>query len=298
MSNLFNDVQNTFSKGRIFTKLIIVNIVAFVIYWIIMMTSPVAADFFTVPGNFKTLLYQPWTIVTYMFLHANFLHLLFNMLWLFWFGQIFLQYLHDKQLLAVYLMGGLFGALSHLAVNQLLSPDLQAGIVGSSAAVMAVVFAISLYKPDYKINLLFIGAVKIKYVAYVALALDIMGSLQNLKTDSFSGDGVAHIAHMGGALYGIWFAFQLKNGKDITRGINNFLDSIVTWFRNTFSENKPKPGNKNYNRFSKPKTDREYNKEKSDKQKEVDRILDKISHSGYNSLTKKEKEFLFKFKQD
>lgn len=298
MTSTFNDIQNTFKKGNIFTKLIMVNVSAFVIYWILTIFFPAVRNALTIPGSFSEVLYQPWTIVTYMFLHEGFLHLLFNMLWLFWFGRIFLQFLHDKQLLAVYLIGGFAGAFLHLGINELLDPIHRAGIVGSSAAVMAVVFAVSFYKPDFKIHLIFIGPVKIKYIAYVALALDIMGALQNMKEAAAGGDGVAHIAHMGGAAYGIWFGIQMRKGKDITRKFNNFLDDFFTWLQNFFAEDsKAKPDNK-YSRFRKPKTDWEFNKEKADRQKEVDRILDKISQSGYDSLTKKEKEFLFKFKEE
>ena len=298
MNKTINDIQSTFLKGSIFTKLIIINVAASVVYWILTIAFPSIREIFTVPGTFVELLYQPWTVVTYMFLHEGFMHLLFNMLWLFWFGQIFLRFLHDKQLLAVYVMGGLSGALLHLGINELLPDAQQVGIIGSSAAVMAVVFAISLYKPEYKINLLFIGPVKIKYVAYVALGLDIINAMQNMNSQSVSGDGVAHIAHLGGAVYGIWFAFQLKKGRDITRWFNNLLEDVVTWFKNISQKDAKNKKDKKYDRFQKPKSDWKYNKDKADTQKEVDRILDKISQSGYDSLTKKEKDFLFKFKKD
>lgn len=298
MASTFNDIQNTFKKGNIFTKLIMVNVAAFIIYWILTLFVPGVRNALTIPGSFSEVLYQPWTTISYMFLHEGFLHLLFNMLWLFWFGRIFLQFLHDKQLLAVYLIGGFAGAFVHLGVNEMLPPEHRAGIVGASAAVMAVVFAAALYKPDFKIHLLFIGPVKIKYVAYVALALDIMGALQNLKEGAVGGDGVAHIAHMGGALYGIWFALQMRKGKDITRKFNNFLDDFFTWVQNLFNSDKKQKPKKTYNRFQKPKSDWEFNKNKAERQKEVDRILDKISQSGYDSLSKKEKEFLFKFKDE
>lgn len=295
MAQIVNDIQNSFRKGSIFTRLIMVNVAAFLIYWILTIFFPVIRDFLTIPGTFKELLYQPWTLVSYMFLHEGFLHLLFNMLWLFWFGQIFLRYLNDKQLLALYLLGGFAGALTHLAVNNLLADEFRVGIVGASAAVMAVAFGIAFYKPEHRMHLLFIGSVKLQYIAYAALVLDIIGALQNMKAGAVGGDGVAHIAHMGGAFYGIWFAYQMKRGKDITRRFNNFLESLFTWFKNAFnSEPRPKKSGK-FREHKPPKSDWDFNKKQAEKQKELDRILDKISASGYESLTKKEKAFLFKF---
>ncbi len=297
MKQAINDLKSTFKRGRMFTKLIMINVAAFVLYWLISIFFPQIGNILTMPGSPESLIFRPWTPITYMFLHGSFLHLLFNMLWLFWFGQIFISYLNDKQLLAIYLMGGIIGAFLHFGVNVLLPLEYRAGIVGASASVMAVAFAISFYQPDYPMRLLFIGEVKLKYIAYFALFLDIVGALQNIKGGIAGSDGVAHIAHMGGALYGILFAYQIKKGKDITRRFNNFLNNFFSWTDRTFnsSKTKRKATRVKFENFSTPKSDWEYNEQKAEKQEELDRILDKISAGGYESLTKEEKDFLFRF---
>jgi len=230
MSKVFNDINNIYKKGSVITKLVFVNVVAFVVMMLLTLFIPSAENYFSVPGTFAELIYQPWTIITYMFLHGGFWHLAMNMLWLFWFGQIFLQYFNNKQFFAVFLMGGFAGAFLHLGINQFLPPSYQIGIIGSSAAVMSIVFAAAAYRPEFKIHLIFIGPVKIKYLAMIAFAFDIMGLLSNLNSTVGMGDGVAHIAHIGGALYGLWFAYNMKKAKDITRSVNNFLDSVVSLF--------------------------------------------------------------------
>ncbi len=322
MNETLNNVKRTFNQGSMFTKIIMINVAVFIITTILSIFIHGVNNALAMPGSFGNLLLRPWSPITYMFVHDGFLHLLFNMLWLYWFGQIFLTYLSDKHLLAIYLMGGLIGALMHLLANTLLPVYIQFATVGSSAAVMAIVFAISLYKKDHTINLLFIGEIKLKYLAYIALFFDVIGALQNLNSTSTGGDGIAHIAHLGGALYGILFAYKIQKGKDITRPINNILTNIFSWFARLFSrDNKSyirvkynnsqntdwkydrRKKDREYNSSKKDydyntrKTDWEYNQEKAETNEELDRILDKISAGGYESLTEEEKIFLFKSKK-
>lgn len=290
---MIKDIKSSFKKGSIITKLIYVNVGAFLLMWIVSIFAEQADNWLTLPGSFTELIYKPWTILTYMFLHGGFLHLLMNMLWLFWLGIIFLRYMNGKQLLAVYLIGGFAGALLHLCINILLSTKI--GIVGASAAVMAIVFAAASYKPNYIIHLFFIGPVKIKYLALIAFVLDLMGVVSNLKGEMGLGDGIAHFAHFGGAFYGLWFGYEMRKGKDITRRFNNFLNNLVSFFTSTKKKEKVKITR---NKFEKPKSKREYKKSQGDKNDQINEILDKISKSGYDSLTKKEKEFLFKQKEN
>ncbi len=296
MNNISQEIKNSFNRGSMLTKLIYLNVGIFLLVFIVSIFFKDFANWLSVPGDFKTLLYRPWTIITYMFVHEGFLHILFNLLWLFWFGKMFLTYFNDKQLLAVYLLGGFAGALFHMGINYFLPANQQVFILGASAAVMSVVFAVVAYKPDYVINLIFIGPVKIKYVGLVALILDLMGLIGNLK-GGFATDGVAHIAHLGGSAFGLWFGYSIKKGKDITRFFNNFLNNFFTLF--TFN-NKSKRYMKTRKRdkFSTPKSDWVYNADKAASQREIDRILEKISKKGYDSLTKKEKETLFKQKKN
>lgn len=301
MSKFSEEIKNTFKRGSMLTKLIYINVAAFIVLFFVFLFFGKLEEYLAVPGTFKEFIYQPWSIVTYQFIHAGFMHILMNMLWLFWFGRIFLNYFNDKQMLAVYLLGGFAGALLHLTANHFLPVGHQAQIIGASAAVMSVVFAAVAYKPDNEIHLIFIGSVKIKWVAIIALIIDIMGLAGNLKSGSQGSDGIAHIAHLGGSAFGLWFGYAMRNGRDITRSFNNFLNTFFSWFasdKSTHQRNKMKATKKKTDKFTskKPKSDWEYNQDKADEQKEVDRILDKISKKGYGSLSKKEKDFLFKQK--
>jgi len=234
----------------------------------------------SVPGE---LLRRPWTIITYMFTHFNFLHILFNMLVLFWFGKIFLQYLSARQMVSTYILGGLAGAiLSILFINGFpgLREHLGSPMLGASASIMAIVIAIAIYVPDYTLYMLFIGPVRLKYIALVFIIMDV------LMIGSYNAGG--HIAHLGGAIYGYAFISLFRKGRDIGDWLNNLLDKAVTLF-------KPRPHlNVTYRKATKRVSDEEYNRSKVNQQKEIDRILDKIAQGGYENLSKKEKETLFK----
>jgi membrane associated rhomboid family serine protease len=297
---IIDEIKASFRHGNMLTKLIYVNAGIFIIvnltYLGFRIFTPDATladlkgifddkvmQYLMISANPIKLITRPWTIITYMFVHQNVVHILFNMLWLFWFGKIFLQYLTEKQLLSTYLLGGFAGALMYLILLNLmpwLSDYLSSSMMGASAAIMAVVIAVSFYVPDFTIYLLFLGPVKLKFVALFSILLDI------IMIASYNAGG--HIAHLGGAIYGYIFIMQYRKGRDIGRWLNNFLDDLVTLF-------KPR---RRFNITYKKKTgamnDWEYNKNKATDQKEIDRILDKIAQSGYDNLTRKEKETLFR----
>jgi membrane associated rhomboid family serine protease len=298
MSRIQNEIVNSFKKGSMLTKLIFINVGMYILVLILDLIQKEFHLYFAVPGSIQELIYKPWTILSYMFLHIDLWHLLMNLLWFYWFGRLFLDYFNNKQLLAVYLLGGFFGVILHLAVNHLLS---EGGVpmLGASAAVMSIVFAAGVFKPDRVLNLFFIGPVKIKWIVLIVFFLDIIGLANNLRYSESS--GVAHLAHIGGSVFGIWFGYSMRNGKDITRSFNNFLNNFFSWFASDKSDRKRKKMKvTKADKFAsrKPKSDWEYNQDKADEQKETDRILDKISKKGYGSLTKKEKDFLFKQKKD
>ncbi len=290
--SIFDEIKNSFKSGNSLLKLIYINLAVFLAVKIISVFFFLASTsqsfslvrWLAVPADLHNLLYRPWTIFTYMFLHEGFLHILFNMLWLYWFGQIFLSYFDDKKLLSVYLVGGLSGAALYILsfnifpVFEQITPVSFA--LGASASVIAIVIATSVYAPDYKINLMFIGPVALKYIALVTIVLDVLSIA--------SSNAGGHIAHLGGALFGYLYIVQLKKGKNITRGFDRFMDKIFSIF-------KPRPKIKVT--YKRPMTDRErdieFNKAQAAKQESIDKILDKIAKSGYNSLTKKEKEILF-----
>jgi len=291
--SVYDEVKKSFKSGSSLIKLIYINLAVFlavkivgVIFFLLSLNSAFSiVNWFAVPADFHNLIFKPWTIFTYMFLHQDFIHILFNMLWLYWFGLIFLRYFDDKKLLSVYLVGGLSGAALYiLAFNafpafQQILPMSYA--LGASASVIAIVIATSVYAPNYTINLMFIGPVKLKYIAIITIALDILSIA--------SSNAGGHIAHLGGALFGYLYITQLKKGKNITKGFDGFMDRIFSLF---------KPRQKFKVTYKKPMTDMEkdieYNKAKAASQKDIDKILDKIAKSGYDSLSKKEKEILFK----
>lgn len=291
--DLLGNLKAQYRQGSNLLKLIYVNAAVFLFFVILKIVTflfkagdleSVILGYLAAPASFDKLILRPWTVFTYMFLHVEFFHLLFNMLWLWWFGKIFVDYFDQKRLVSVYILGGLSGALLYIISFNLFpgfSDLIHVSIaLGASAAVMAIVVATAVYVPDYTIYLLFIGPVKIKWVA---LVIFLMTSLVD-----FSVNSGGKIAHIGGALLGYIYSASYRSGKDITRGINRFFDSVVTWF-------KPKPKMKVT--YKKPMNDFEYNKAKKDHQEHINRILEKISKGGYDSLTKEEKEILFKESQ-
>ncbi|HUX95882.1 MAG TPA: rhomboid family intramembrane serine protease [Bacteroidales bacterium] len=290
---IWDDIKKTFHNGSSLIKLIYINIAVFILISLtaiigFLVTNPLVAekaiDILAVPSSFQKLLIRPWTLITYMFLHKDIWHILFNMLWLYWFGTIFLQYLDQKKIVAVYLLGGISGALLYIlsfnvfpAFSGVVSESVA---VGASASVMAVVIAIAAYVPDYTINLLLLGRVKIKYMA---LAIFILTSFMD-----FSVNSGGKLAHIGGAVFGYLYTLNLRKGKDIGKGINSIIDYLVTLF---------KPRKKMKVTHRKPSNDYDYNKTKAEHQEMINAILEKISKGGYDSLTKEEKETLFRESQ-
>jgi membrane associated rhomboid family serine protease len=291
--NIWNGIKSSFKEGSNLTKLIYINIAVFLLVKILSIftffyqVSPNQTSFLvkwlSIPAETNTLLSRPWSVFTYMFLHEDFLHILFNMLWLFWFGRIFLTYLDQKKLLSIYLIGGLTGAAFYVFAYNLF-PVFQ-GVkwysyaLGASASVMAIVIAAVTYAPNHKIHLVFLGPIKIKHVAIFFIITDII----KIPTGNAGG----HIAHLGGAFYGWLFISQLRKGKDIASGFNTLMDSFFGLFKR---KSKMRVDYKNTSKM----TDAEYNKSKKVNQDELNRILEKIAKSGYDSLTKQEKEILFK----
>jgi membrane associated rhomboid family serine protease len=242
-------------------------------------------NFLQLPAYLPKFLVQPWTLFTYMFLHAGALHLLFNMLWLYWFGQLFLSFFSARHFRGLYLLGGLCGGLLYMLAYNVFpyfSPYIYGSyLLGASASVLAIVVATAVREPEYRVNFMFIGAVRLKYVALFMVVTDLLFVT--------SGNGGGHIAHLGGALAGWWFAKSLQKGHDITRWINQVFD----WFSGGIKISRPakKPKMK-VNRGGKA-DDYDYNARKKQQSEEIDRILDKLKQSGYASLTTEEKKRLF-----
>jgi membrane associated rhomboid family serine protease len=291
--SIWEDIKKTFRGGSSLTILIYINIVVFLLISIgsiigYLLNNQVLSlnilNLFSVPSSFKAFFLRPWTLITYMFTHKDILHILFNMLWLYWFGTIFLEYLDQKKLVAVYFLGGISGAVVYIisfnifpVFNQVVSESVA---IGASASVLAVVVAIAAYVPDYSVNLFLLGRLKIKYVA---LAIFILTSVLD-----FSVNSGGKLAHIGGVLFGYFYTFSLRRGHDPGKGLNKMIDFFVTLF---------KPRKKLRVTYKSRKTDYEYNKTRADHQEQINNILDKISKGGYDCLTKDEKDLLFKESQ-
>jgi membrane associated rhomboid family serine protease len=284
-----DEIKKTFKSGNSLTKLIYINIVVFILISIVSIIgylmdnkelSMKAVNLFSVPSSIKSLLARPWTLITYMFTHKDIMHILFNMLWLYWFGIIFLEYLDQRKLVAVYLLGGISGAIVYVVSFNIFpvfrEVVIESVAIGASASVMAVVVAIAVYVPDYSVNLFLLGRIKIKYLA---LAIFILTSIMD-----FSVNSGGKLAHIGGALFGFLYTFNLRRGRDFGKGLNKIIDFLVTLF---------KPRKKIRVTYKKPTNDYEYNKTKVDHQERINKILEKISKGGYDSLTKEEKDLLF-----
>jgi membrane associated rhomboid family serine protease len=290
---IFDDIRLTFRKGNNLTKLIYINVAVFILITIVAVIgfllnnniiSEKTLELLSVPASFKVLLVRPWTLITYMFTHKDIWHILFNMLWLYWFGRIFLEYLDERKLVAVYLLGGICGALVYIISFNVFpaftSVVADSAAIGASASVMAIVVAIAVYVPDYTVQLFLFGRIKIKYMA---LAIFVLTSVMD-----FSVNSGGKLAHIGGAFFGYFYIISLKQGHDIGKGFNKIIDFFVTMF---------KPRKRLKVTHKKVATEFEYNKIRAEHQTKINLILDKISKGGYDSLTKEEKEALFKESQ-
>ncbi len=284
MPGIFGEIHYKFKYGSVLTKIIFINIGVFLVIKLADLFSFLSGsdiplsyyliDILSLHSNIAYLIFHPWQIFTYMFLHEGLWHLVFNMLWLYWFGVIFLNFLDSGKFLRVYIFGGLAGGLLYILAYNIFSvlSHIDAIALGASASVMAVVIAISVYVPDYVIYLLFLGPVRLKYIALATVILDII---------SISGGNAGgHIAHLGGALLGYLFAVEIKRGRDIT----GFLK---------FGKRKQKSNFRITKNRYRTRSDWDYNAIRKQDNERLDKILDKIAKSGYDSLTEEEKKFLF-----
>ena len=294
MANIIEKIKQSFSRGNYLTRLIYINAGVFLVVKLlsvvctyILGASNLWITYLELPAFFQTLIRQPWSIITYMFMHHDFIHLIFNLLTLYWFGKIFTEYFSQKQLVGLYFLGGIGGAIFYVLAYNFTSV-LKANIffsylIGASASVMAIIFALVKYIPNEEIHLALIGPVKLKYLGLAMLVLDIIG------TTSVNAGG--SISHIGGAITGYLFAASMiKSGKDITDPINRIISSI-----NDFFKRNKKPKFTVHRNTT--KTDEEWNIEnqnrKRENNEEINKILDKIKKSGYANLTDEEKKRLF-----
>lgn len=278
---IIEDFKNEWrKKDNGLIKIILINVILFVgISFIqVIMTISGLSSFFNIfinklmlPASFNIFIFQPWSIITYFFLHLNFMHILWNMLFLYWFGKIIQDNIGNNALISLYVLGGIIGGLLFMAIYNIIPYYVErvpeSLMLGASAGVFSIVVGSATLLPNYSFYLLLIGPVRIKYIAlfYVLLSFfDVAGS-----------NAGGEIAHMGGAIIGYIYIKKLQNGIDIGQGLINFINLF------------------NNKQVSEVRDEKDTNIFEESSQDEIDKILDKISESGYSSLSKDEKERLF-----
>ncbi|MFY9243094.1 MAG: rhomboid family intramembrane serine protease [Polaribacter sp.] len=278
--SFIDDIKNRYSKGNIVEKLIYINIAVFILTLLISVIQGLykgqvnwLVEWFSLDDDVNSLLKKPWSIISYGFLHADFLHILMNLIVLYFIGNLFIEYFTQKKLLSFYFLGTFFGGIFYIFSQNYfpLFEGRSSLLVGASAGISAIFIGITTYMPNYQLKLRFIGFVKLWYLAAFWITLDVLGLI--------GGNAGGHFAHLGGALFGYIYVAKAGN-KNI-----NLFDKIASIFTQ-----KKSPLKTVYKSNEKRKAT-----ETTDfTQKQIDDILDKISKSGYDTLTKQEKEFLFK----
>ncbi len=311
MASILDDFKVAFKTGNIINQLIVINVVVFLFLGVLNVLLTLSGQsalyndvlyFFKLPSNLGSLIYKPWTIITYFFTHEGVFHILWNMLFMYWFGRIITEYLGQNKLLGLYVWGGLGGGLLYLlAYNALPYFDSVAPVstlLGASGAVTAIVVGAATFQPNFEVQLILIGRVKLKYIAAFMVVTSFL--------QSAGSNAGGEIAHLGGALVGYFSMTQLQKDNDWSKPVVQF----VQWVKSLF---KPQPKIKvSYKKEQKSSfqskrasTSRASRASKSKataststSQEEIDSILDKISEKGYDALSKAEKQKLFNASKD
>ena len=280
LQSVVDDIKGQFQYGNMISRLMLVNLFVFLSLIIVKAFSPPSTEIFSevlsymaLPSVLGKMVLRPWTLLTHMFVHVGVWHLAWNMIMLYWFGRIVGDLIGDKKILPLYILGGLFGAVFYLVFANLTG---SGGIAfGASAAVMCFVATAGFVAPEYIIHLILIGPVRLKYVALALIVLDFV-AIANAQNTGGS------IAHIGGAIFGVLYVNQLRAGNDLT----TIFQPLIRFFSGEGRESKPK-----MTVVHKHSTRKKENMVSD--QEIIDSILDKISASGYDSLTEEEKEILY-----
>ncbi len=295
MNDLFLDIKRRLKDGDILTKLILVNVLVYLVLVTINMLATVFTGdnsasfvenivypFLQFDSHLLELVFKPWTLVAHQFTHSlSPRHVFFNMLLLYFLGKLFLKYFSPKQLLGLYLLGGFFSAFLLIVAGNL-SPLFPDGIIaiGASASAMAISVAVCSYAPKNEIHLFGFIKVQLQWVGIVLVLSDLIFFKE--------GNPGGHIGHWGGAITGYVFATKIRSGKDITKQINN----LISFTLRIFKKNKAGHLSVEYSKSTRNMSDEEYNVNKNSTQETIDQILDKIGKNGYDSLSKREKDIL------
>ena len=301
MNTILDDFKNAWHKpNNGLSQLIIINVAVFITLGILAVFSTLsemgaifefAYKQFTIPAPIGEFILRPWTIVTYAFAHSfnNLWHIIMNMLVLYWFGKVFVDFLGSQKLINLYVMGAIAGGATYLLVYNLVPYysdriNMFDGMVGASAAVYAISVATATYWPDHRFFLMFFGPVKIKYLVGMYLFLSFLGSV--------GANAGGNLAHLGGALIGFIYAKQLTKGIEMGSWVFKSMEFIKSFFvqRSTI---KVSHRQKKSSSARSTKSSGSSSKNTNYSQAEIDKILDKISERGYESLSKDEKEKLF-----
>jgi membrane associated rhomboid family serine protease len=298
--SIFEDIKRQFQSGNILTRIIIFNIAVFVVFVLISVFTGFNSsiynnlqNWFSLSSNAWEILTRPWTILSHMFMHAGFGHIFWNMLLLYWFGRIVGDFIGDKKILPLYILGALVGAIFYyLSYNYFGygTPGVTGYALGASAAVMAFVAASAYLSPDYEFNLIIIGPVKLKFIAATLLLLDLVAIGKDINTGG-------HIAHLGGFCYGALYVYMLRSGTDLGEPLYDGYEKVKSFF-NKNTPTKKKEKSPVFVRYKAPESAaKRKRKAKNDStslthEEQLDKILEKIKVSGYESLNAEEKEFL------
>lgn len=294
-----SNLKNFITSKSTLNRLIVINVAVYlaflIVRWILslfgfLMNSPgletslqLILNQLACPASFAQLLYQPWSLVTSLFLHADFFHILMNMLMLYVTGRIFTQYLDNRKLLITYFAGGITGNLLYM-ISFTVFPVFQSALpfshaLGASGSIMAIMAAITMYRPHHELHLFIFGRVKLYWIMIAFIVIDIISIPQS--------NAGGHIAHLGGVFYGVISQFFYRYYPSVSQAGSSRKSANKKGKKQKFSTS--------YDSNWRPMTDEEYNARKMKEQQKIDEILDKISKSGYDALTKEEKDFLFHY---
>ncbi|WPP53629.1 rhomboid family protein [Catalinimonas niigatensis] len=292
MNSILDDFKNAFNRpNNGLMKILVINVVVFLalIFLRVILSFASAGEVYELilrqlmlPAALDNFIVKPWTLITYFFTHEGFFHILFNMLFLYWFGSLIMEFLGSQKFVNLYVLGGLVGGLFYILIYNTL-PYFAGQVdtsrmLGASAGVYAIVVGAATFMPNYTISLILLGPVRIKYIAifYVILSF----------AQSAGPNAGGELAHLAGAALGFIYIKQLQNGNDLGKPLASFFTFVQSFF-----VRQPKV-KVSYRNAQKKNNSRAANHAKS-KQEEIDAILDKISESGYDSLSKEEKQKLF-----
>lgn len=289
--SIFTQLAHRFKTADTLLRIIYVNVAVWLclaavtlILKLFTLSGVSLTEYLATPSNLAVLLRRPWTLFSYMFVHKAFFHLFFNMLCLYWFGKIFLMNNSEKQLLGLYLLGGLMGALFYVVSYNVfpLYADVRyhSSLIGASASAIAIIVASAMQMPNMQMRVLLLGNISLKYIAIATVVFSFFG----ITSENAGGE----LAHLGGALAGYLFIVFLRRGRDITVWFTRISQALSSCFK---PKKKPRKATYHYQR---PVSDADYNQQKAARNQQIDAILDKIKRSGYESLTNEEKETLFR----